>query len=88
MADAFVTKVTVLQILLTPLTMGLTLCYLLGDGSNPPPWASRSPWLGAHRPGHPRVSHLRRHPVEVLLLRCSAVVILVALPIKLYALSP
>ena len=68
----FVTKVTVLQILLTPVTMGITLAYLLfsrleltavGIGLS-------VGWLIAG-PRHPRLSHLRRHPRRSCCSRCS-----------------
>jgi N-acetylglucosaminyltransferase len=83
----FVSKVTVLQILLTPVTMGLTLGYLLlsrlqltvtGVGL-------AIAWLLIGR-GIRGYSHLRRHPAEIFLLPLYAcVVIFVALPIKAYA---
>ena len=83
----FVSKVTVLQILLTPITMGLTLGYLLfsrleltGRGV-----ALAAGWLllGRAIRGY---SHLRKHPAEILLLPVYAlIVILIALPVKAYA---
>ena len=84
----FVSKVTVLQILLTPVTMGLTLGYLLfsrleltAEGI-----ALGAAWLLVGR-GIRGFSHLRRHPAELLLLPLvTLVVVLVALPIKAYAL--
>jgi N-acetylglucosaminyltransferase len=83
----FVTKVTVLQILLTPVTMGITLGYLVFSRLELT-WASAAlaaSWILAGR-GLRGVSHLRRHPADVLLLPLLAVtVILIALPIKLYA---
>ncbi|WP_244928679.1 glycosyltransferase [Nocardioides sp. W7] len=83
----FVTKVTVLQILLTPVTMGITLGYfffsrleLTQNGA-----LLACAWLLVGR-GVRGFSHLRRHPQEILLLPLfTLVVILVALPIKLYA---
>ncbi len=83
----FVTKITVLQILLTPVTMGITLGYLLlsrleltGTGIG-----LAVGWLLLGR-GIRGWSHLRRHPQEILLLPLlTLVVIMVALPIKLYA---
>lgn len=83
----FVTKITVLQILLTPVTMGITIGYLL---------FSRLEfsvvgvllaigWLLLGR-GIRGFSHLRRHPQEILLLPLLALVVIgIALPIKLYA---
>lgn len=83
----FVTKVTVLQILLTPLTMGITMAYLffsrlelttLGIGLS-------VAWILLGR-GLRGWSHLKRHPQGIFLLPLTAlVVIMVALPIKLYA---
>jgi hyaluronan synthase len=82
-----VTKITVLQILLTPVTMGMALGYLLlsrleltGRGI-----ALMLIWvmLGRAVRGY---SHLRRHPQEILLLPLLAfTVIAISLPIKLYA---
>ena len=83
----FVTKVTVLQILLTPLTMGLTLWYLVASRLELTTLgiAAAVGWLLLGR-GIRGFSHLRRHPQEVFLLPLlAAVVIMVALPIKLYA---
>ncbi|NHC13416.1 glycosyltransferase [Motilibacter sp. E257] len=86
----FITKVTVLQILLTPLTMGLTITYLLfsrldfssGVGMG---ILLAAAWLLVGR-GIRGAAHLRRHPQELLLLPVVAVVVvLIALPIKLYA---
>ncbi|WP_205687445.1 glycosyltransferase [Cellulomonas endophytica] len=83
----FVTKVTVLQILLTPVTMGITLGYLLFariDGTGVSVVLAAA-WLLLGR-GVRGWSHLRRHPKDLLILPLlTLVVILVALPIKLYA---
>lgn len=83
----FVTKVTVLQILLTPVTMGITMGYLLFSRLDLT-WQSyvaAGAWLLIGR-GIRGYSHLRRHPGEILLLPViTMVVILIALPIKLYA---
>ncbi|GGJ82020.1 hypothetical protein GCM10010123_09730 [Pilimelia anulata] len=83
-----VTKVTVLQILLTPLTMGLTLAYLLGGRLAPTPagLGLALAWMLLGR-GIRGWSHLRRHPGELLLLPLVTLVVIgIALPIKLYAL--
>jgi cellulose synthase/poly-beta-1,6-N-acetylglucosamine synthase-like glycosyltransferase len=83
----FVTKVTVLQILLTPVTMGITLGYLLFSRleATSTSAALAVAWLLLSR-GIRGISHLRRHPGEILLLPLlAATVILIALPIKLYA---
>jgi N-acetylglucosaminyltransferase len=84
----FVTKVTVLQILLTPVTMGVTIGYLIfsrleltGIGI-----AMTIGWMLLGR-GIRGISHLKRHPWEIFLLPLVAVmVIVVALPVKTYAL--
>lgn len=82
-----VTKVTVLQILLTPVTMGITIGYLVFSRLEPT-WQSAAlaaAWMMIAR-GIRGISHLRRHPFEVLLLPLvTLTVILIALPIKLYA---
>ncbi|MGW2046672.1 glycosyltransferase family 2 protein [Streptomyces sp. NPDC001858] len=82
-----VTKITVLQILLTPITMGMALGYLLFSRLE---LTGRGVvlvliWLLVGR-GIRGYSHLRRHPQEVLLLPVLAlVVIMISLPIKLFA---
>ncbi|HEX7095780.1 MAG TPA: glycosyltransferase [Acidimicrobiales bacterium] len=84
----FVSKVTVLQILLTPVTMGLTLGYLLFSRLEltPKGAALAAAWLLVGR-GIRSYSHLRRHPSEIFLLPLyTLVVIIVALPVKAYAL--
>ncbi|WP_404433864.1 glycosyltransferase [Microbacterium lacus] len=83
----FVTKITVLQILLTPVTMGMTLTYLIfarleftAIGI-----AATLAWLLLGR-GIRGFSHLRRHPRDILILPLMALtVIFIALPIKLFA---
>jgi N-acetylglucosaminyltransferase len=82
-----VTKVMVLQILLTPLTMGLALYYLISSRLD---YTSRGFLLAALWLLGGRLirsySHLRRRPLDLLLLPVyELVVIMVALPIKLYA---
>lgn len=83
----FVTKVTVLQILLTPVTMGITIGYLVFSRLEMA-WQSivlAVAWLMIAR-GIRGISHLRKHPFEILLLPVvTLTVILIALPIKLYA---
>jgi N-acetylglucosaminyltransferase len=84
----FVSKVTVLQILLTPVTMGLALGYLLLSRLELTTrgFAIAAAWLLVGRAIR-SYSHLRRHPLEIFLLPLYAViVIMVALPIKGYAL--
>ncbi|WP_081898939.1 glycosyltransferase family 2 protein [Herbidospora cretacea] len=82
-----VTKVTVLQILLTPVTMGVTLGYLFFSRLELTAWGIGTcvGWLLIGR-GIRGWSHLKRHPQEILLLPLlTLVVIMIALPIKLYA---
>ncbi|WP_169580775.1 MULTISPECIES: glycosyltransferase [Microbacterium] len=83
----FVTKITVLQILLTPVTMGLTVFYIVFSRLEPTPvaiWATVA-WLLIGR-GIRGFSHLRRRPLDILLLPLvTLTVIFIALPIKLYA---
>ncbi len=83
----FVTKVTVLQILLTPVTMGLTLAYLILSRFEAS-WTGVAivvAWMLVGR-GVRGFSHLRRNPGDIFILPLFAlIVIFVALPIKLYA---
>ncbi|HVT65434.1 MAG TPA: glycosyltransferase [Mycobacteriales bacterium] len=85
-----VTRVTVAQIMLTPITIGLTLYFLLTyrlDFSNlttQAVTASIASMLVAR--GIRGSSHLIRHPGEIVLLPLMTVVaILIALPVKGYA---
>lgn len=83
----FVTKITVLQILLTPVTMGVTLGYMVFSRLDASPLSIGAVvvWLLLGR-GIRGLSYLRRHPKDVVLLPLvTLVVILIALPIKLYA---
>ena len=83
-----VTKITVLQILLTPVTMGMALGYLLLSRMEPTTRGAIlvAAWLFVGRAVR-GASHLRRHPQELLLVPLLAlVVIMIALPVKLYAL--
>lgn len=84
----FVSKITVLQFLLTPLTMGLTLWYLVFSRLELS-WQSAAlavGWLIVGR-GIRGYSHLRRHPSDLYLLPLlTFVVIFISLPIKVYAL--
>jgi N-acetylglucosaminyltransferase len=83
----FVSKVTVLQILLTPVTMALSLWYLIFSRLELT-WHGllvASLWLLVGR-GIRGYSYLSRHPREILLLPLYAlVVVFVALPVKTYA---
>ena len=82
-----ISRLTVLQILLTPVTMGLTLTYLSIhrlDGTARS-YVLAALWLLLGR-GLRAYSHVRRHPWEILLLPLTAlVVIFISLPIKFYA---
>ncbi|WP_345800415.1 glycosyltransferase family 2 protein [Microbacterium sp. AZCO] len=83
----FVTKVTVLQILLTPVTMGLTLFYLVFARLELTPIGITATiaWLLLGRAVR-GFSHLVRNPRDVVILPVVALtVIFVALPIKLLA---
>ena len=83
----FITKVTVLQILVTPITMGLTMFYLLFQRLDFTAIgvAAAVAWLLLGR-GIRGISNLREHPKDIFILPVLALtVILVALPIKLYA---
>lgn len=82
-----VTKITILQILLTPVTMGMAVGYLISSRLelNVRSVVLALIWLLVGR-GIRGYSHLRRHPQEVLLLPLTAlIVIMISLPIKLYA---
>lgn len=83
----FVTKVTVLQILLTPVTMGMTMTYLLlsrVEVSTASAIVAIS-WLVIGR-GIRGLSHLVRHPSDIFILPVVVfAVIVVALPVKVYA---
>lgn len=83
----FVTKVTVLQILLTPVTMGMALAYLIFARLDFTPIgiAASVAWLLLGR-GIRGYSHLRRNPRDLLILPVLALtVIFIALPVKLLA---
>jgi N-acetylglucosaminyltransferase len=85
----FVSKVTVLQILLTPVTMALALGYLIFSRLTLTEHGIilASVWLLLGR-GIRGYSHLRRHPQEILLLPLYAlIVIFIALPVKAYAIA-
>jgi cellulose synthase/poly-beta-1,6-N-acetylglucosamine synthase-like glycosyltransferase len=82
-----VTKITVLQILLTPVTMGMAIGYLIFSRleMTPRSFFLVAIWLMLGR-GLRGYSHLRRHPKDLLILPLLAfVVIMISLPIKLWA---
>jgi len=84
----FVTKVTVMQIILTPVTMGLTVGYLAFsriDGTALGIGATLA-WVLLSR-GVRGFSHLKRNPGDIFILPVVAfVVIFISLPIKVFAL--
>lgn len=83
----FVTKITVLQILLTPLTMGLTLWYLI-FGRLDFTTIGIAFTVGFLLVGRAirGTSDIKRHPFDLFILPLLALtVIFVALPIKTYA---
>ena len=84
----FVSKVTVLQILLTPVTMAVTLAYLFLSRMDYT-WVGAGlalAWICAGRLIR-STSHLVRKPADIFLLPLVVlVVIFISLPIKAYAL--
>jgi N-acetylglucosaminyltransferase len=83
----FITKITVLQILITPITMGLTMFYLIFARLDFTTLGIifTAAWLLVGRAVR-GASNLKRHPADIFLLPLLAfAVILVALPIKTYA---
>ena len=83
----FITQLSVLQILLTPVTMGFAMTYLFAWLLHPQRWVAfiAVGWLLAGR-GLRGVSHLRERPSDIWLLPLIAILtIIIALPIKLYA---
>lgn len=80
----FITQLTVLQILLTPLTMGISLFYLyLGARVLTPPFIGLVvAWVFIGR-GIRGLSHLREHPRDIVILPVVVVMVMViALPLK------
>jgi hyaluronan synthase len=82
----FLTQVTVLQVLFTPLTMGIAMVYLArAFGAHP---ATGATYLGLILAGRAirGLSHLREHPRDLALLPLvTLVTILLAVPVKLFA---
>lgn len=85
----FISQLTVMQILFTPLTMAVAMTYvvLALRGDHPLPTLGLAfAWLLVGR-GIRSLSHLRRRPEDIWLLPLVTVVIaFIALPIKIYAL--
>lgn len=83
-----ISQLTVFQILLTPVTMSATIYYVIAAALYPRTTTALALaliWLFLSR-GLRSVSHLRRRPSDLWLLPLvTAVIILVALPIKIYA---
>jgi hyaluronan synthase len=83
-----ITQLSVLQIMLTPLTMGIALTYVVRWVSQP-----SQQWVGTIAIGWLLVgrslrglSHLRRRPSDIIVLPLVAVVtVFIALPVKAYA---
>jgi hypothetical protein len=84
-----VSQITVLQILLTPVTMFAAVYYIAASGFSDRGWQALAlslAWVLLGRAIR-SYSHLRRRPSDIVILPLVAVVIaLVALPIKTYAL--
>jgi cellulose synthase/poly-beta-1,6-N-acetylglucosamine synthase-like glycosyltransferase len=83
----FVTQLSVLQILLTPVTMGFAMTYLAAWLLHPQRWVAfiAVGWLLVGR-GLRGFSHLREKPSDFWLLPLVALLtIVIALPIKTYA---
>jgi cellulose synthase/poly-beta-1,6-N-acetylglucosamine synthase-like glycosyltransferase len=80
-------QLSVLQIMLTPLTMGLGLSYLVRWFYHPQQWVATIAvaWLLLGR-GLRGLSHLRERPGDLLVLPLVAVMtVFIALPVKTYA---
>jgi cellulose synthase/poly-beta-1,6-N-acetylglucosamine synthase-like glycosyltransferase len=83
----FICQLSVLQIMLTPLTMGFAVTYLIAWVLHPTPVvaAVAVSWLFAGRALR-GISHLRERPGDIWLLPLiAAMTIVVALPVKTYA---
>ncbi len=83
----FICQLSVLQVMLTPVTMGFAVSYLIFWVLHPQPLVAvvAVSWLLAGR-GLRGVSHLRERPSDIWLLPAVAVLtIAIALPLKLYA---
>ena len=83
----FICQLSVLQVMLTPLTMGLAMTYLVGWLLHPGPVVPLIAigWLLLGRTVR-GVSHLRQRPGDIWVLPLVAVMtIVVALPVKTYA---
>ena len=85
-----VSQITVMQILLTPVTMFAAIYYVAVAAQGPSAWTAAAlslGWLVVGR-GIRSISHLWRRPSDLLLLPLvTLVVAFIAFPIKLYALA-
>ncbi|KAA1374814.1 glycosyltransferase [Aeromicrobium fastidiosum] len=85
----FISQLTVMQILFTPVTMAVAMTYVVLSLRSEHPGATLGlacSWLMIGR-GIRSLSHLRRRPQDIWLLPLvSVVVAFIALPIKVYAL--
>jgi cellulose synthase/poly-beta-1,6-N-acetylglucosamine synthase-like glycosyltransferase len=82
-----ITQLTVLQFLLTPLTQGIALVYLVHWFYHPQQYVATIAlgWLVAGRAVR-GLSHLRQHPTDILILPLVALLtVFIALPLKIYA---
>ncbi len=83
----FICQLSVLQVMLTPVTMGFAVFYLFVWVSHPQPLVAVAAvgWLLAGR-GLRGFSHLREKPRDIWILPLVAITtITIALPVKLYA---
>uniref|UniRef100_UPI003140A7E2 glycosyltransferase n=1 Tax=Microbacterium sp. CFBP 13617 TaxID=2774035 RepID=UPI003140A7E2 len=84
-----ISQITMMQILLTPFTMFIALAYIALSVRSDHPWLALGlavVWLFVGR-GIRGMSHLWRRPEDIVLLPLvTLVIILVALPIKVFAL--
>jgi cellulose synthase/poly-beta-1,6-N-acetylglucosamine synthase-like glycosyltransferase len=83
----FICQLSVLQVMLTPVTMSFAVTYLIVWVLHPQPLVAVAAvgWLLAGR-GLRGISHLRERPSDIWLLPMVAVLtIVIALPVKLYA---
>lgn len=84
-----ISQITMMQILLTPCTMFVAMLYVVLALRSPEPWIALGlavAWVIIGR-GIRGMSHLWRRPEDIVILPLvTAVIILIALPIKVYAL--
>ncbi len=81
-------QLSVLQVMLTPVTMGIAVSYLVRWFFHPEQWVATIAviWLLLGR-GLRGLSHLRQRPSDIMILPLVAVMtVFIALPVKMYAL--